>query len=311
MTKTTVRVAGCRTPRSGGRERGTSHGAAEPAPRAGSGPPAFSREGPASQSRGSPASVSAGNQSPPRGLLTRGPASFYLRADGTIPPSLPRETNARTGRTHRVVRDPRPARRGGHGRGLPRARHRASGARSRSRSFPPSAWPTRTDAALRPGGPRRLRTQSPAHRHHPRDRVGRRRSTSSSWSTSRGRPWLRSFRRTGCRHGDALRIAIPIADALAAAHAARHRPPRPQARQRRRHSRGVVKVLDFGLAKLVSDDPGGPTGTFATLSAAEPLSRAGGDHRARRPTCRRSRRRAARSTRAATSSASGRCSTRW
>jgi hypothetical protein len=36
---------------SGGRERGTSHGAAQPAPRAGSRPQAFSREGPASQSR--------------------------------------------------------------------------------------------------------------------------------------------------------------------------------------------------------------------------------------------------------------------
>ena len=32
MTKTTLRAAGCRRPRSGGRERGTGHGAAEPAP---------------------------------------------------------------------------------------------------------------------------------------------------------------------------------------------------------------------------------------------------------------------------------------
>ena len=39
VTKTTLRAAGSRTPRSGGREWGTGHGPAEPAPRAGSRPP--------------------------------------------------------------------------------------------------------------------------------------------------------------------------------------------------------------------------------------------------------------------------------
>jgi hypothetical protein len=38
VTKTTLRAAGCRRPRSGGRERATGHRAAEPAPRAGSRP---------------------------------------------------------------------------------------------------------------------------------------------------------------------------------------------------------------------------------------------------------------------------------
>ncbi len=39
VTRTTVRAAGCRRPHSGGREWGTGHRAAEPAPRAGSRPP--------------------------------------------------------------------------------------------------------------------------------------------------------------------------------------------------------------------------------------------------------------------------------
>ena len=57
--------------------------------------------------------------------------------------------------------------------------------------------------------------------------------------------------RQGMRLGEVLRIAIPIADALARAHAAGivHRDLKPA--KSWSASDGVVKVLDFGLAKLV------------------------------------------------------------
>ena len=89
-----------------------------------------------------------------------------------------------------------------------------------------------------------------------------------------------------------------------------HRPPRPQAGERDGDPEGVVKVLDFGLAKLVGGEEGAARGRHDAGRPGE-AQPPGDGRRARRPTCRPSRRPAARSTRAATSSASGPCSTRW
>ena len=225
-------------------------------PEAGSGTAsASSRRSSRSSSRSSlrptrPTAAASSSRSPPARSASWSPGSFSTRSPSAAAaarsPGSPPDRTIESGRIpeghepcsrhpSRPLRDPLPARRGRHGRGVSRARHAArsrrrdQGAARRVSAQTPSG--SRASSARRACSPRSTIPTSPRSTAS----RSRRRARSSCWSSSRARRWPSASRAARCRRRGARARA---ADRRGARSRARegHRPPRPEAGQHQGHA---------------------------------------------------------------------------
>jgi len=123
----------------------------------------------------------------------------------------------------------------------------------------------------------------------------------SSWSSSRAGRSTRSSaaRDSSSARPSAARFRSPTAWPRPRR---RDRPPRHQADEHHGHGRRLVKILDFGLAKLAEAAPGDGAGPTLTMGRMRNPARRKATSSAPRPTCRPSRPKGTRSTPGPTSS---------
>ena len=182
------------------------------------------------------------------------------------------------------LRDHGPARRGRHGRGLPRPRHAA---RPRRRDQGAAAAARRQPAvprALRARGEERLRASTTRTSARSTTSAARRQGdelTTWCWSWSRASRSRSGSPRGRCRCRRCCASARRSPTRSTRAHRAGHRPPRPEARQRHARRESGAKLLDFGLARATGARVSrrSRSHVVARTPTAQPLTAAGHDRR--------------------------------
>ena len=155
----------------------------------------------------------------------------------------------RSGQSTRRVHDRGPARRRRHGRGLPRARHEA-GPRRRHQGAARDASPRDADRLAR--FEREARMLAALNHPHIGAIYGLEESDGvprSCWSSSTATTLAERIAEGPLPLPESARHRPPDRRSARSGARQRHRPPRSQAGQHQDHADGVVKVLDFGLAK--------------------------------------------------------------